>query len=208
MDSKSSECSERKPGVKSSSEVLSPLEADRCKARRVESETEMDGGMLLSVSDKLDLILTRLDKMDVKLSRIEELEKVVLCIKQKQAELGESIVMTDNEDFSEETRKARQKLIPKMQQLKLEKPGCCPFIAYPAVLKYRDSSGKEVEPMGKESDHIHIIAITNALGVGVRVEYMDRVSGNEVNHHDFPEGCQPNVTFLYRPGHYDILYPH
>ncbi|KOB77566.1 Ubiquitin thioesterase otubain-like protein, partial [Operophtera brumata] len=38
----------------------------------------------------------------------------------------------------------------------------------------------EVEPMYKESDHIHIIALSNALKVGVRVRYMDRGQGSEV----------------------------
>ena len=60
--------------------------------------------------------------------------------------------------------------------------------------------------MGKESDHIHITALTNATGVPVRVQYMDRGGGKEINAHDFPEGSHPHVHLLYRPGHYDILY--
>ncbi|TDG45609.1 hypothetical protein AWZ03_007979 [Drosophila navojoa] len=66
---------------------------------------------------------------------------------------------------------------------------------------------QEVEPMFKESDHIHIIALSSALGVGVRVEYLDRAEGGTVKAHDFPEGAQPMVFLIYRPGHYDILYP-
>ncbi|XP_015602185.1 ubiquitin thioesterase otubain-like [Cephus cinctus] len=66
---------------------------------------------------------------------------------------------------------------------------------------------QEVEPMYKESDHIHIIAMSTALGTGVRVRYMDRGAGTEVTAHDFPEGALPTVHLLYRPGHYDILYP-
>uniref|UniRef100_A0A1A9W5B6 ubiquitinyl hydrolase 1 n=1 Tax=Glossina brevipalpis TaxID=37001 RepID=A0A1A9W5B6_9MUSC len=66
---------------------------------------------------------------------------------------------------------------------------------------------QEVEPMYKESDHIHIIALCSALGVGVRVEYMDRGEGGLVKAHDFPEGQTPKVFLIYRPGHYDILYP-
>jgi ubiquitin thioesterase protein OTUB1 len=62
----------------------------------------------------------------------------------------------------------------------------------------------EVEPMYKESDHIHIIALTAALGVGVKVVYMDRGAGSV---HDFPEDSNPAIHLLYRPGHYDILYP-
>lgn len=61
--------------------------------------------------------------------------------------------------------------------------------------------------MYRESDHIHITALTAALGVNVRVEYMDRGKGGQVNHHDFPEDSAPFIHLLYRPGHYDILYP-
>lgn len=61
--------------------------------------------------------------------------------------------------------------------------------------------------MYHESDHLHITALTTALGVTVRVQYMDRGEGGRVNHHDFPEGTKPSIYILYRPGHYDILYP-
>ncbi|XVF66734.1 hypothetical protein PTKIN_Ptkin10aG0061200 [Pterospermum kingtungense] len=82
-----------------------------------------------------------------------------------------------------------------------------------------------VEPMGEESDHVHITAISDALGVPIRVVYLDRSScdkgGVSVNHHDFiptstdhsnatsgsTEAIRPFITLLYRPGHYDILYP-
>ena len=84
-----------------------------------------------------------------------------------------------------------------------------------------------MEPMGEESDHVHIIALSDALGVPIRVMYLDRSScdtGNLcVNHHDFiplanasegdaaktstPAAEKPYITLLYRPGHYDILYP-
>lgn len=70
-----------------------------------------------------------------------------------------------------------------------------------------DFCHQEVEPMYKESDHIHIIALCSALSCGVRVEYMDRGDGGQVIAHDFPENTTPTVHLLYRPGHYDILYP-
>ena len=60
--------------------------------------------------------------------------------------------------------------------------------------------------MGKESDHIHIIALSSALGVPIRVEYMDRGSNHSIIAHDFPEGSQPKIFLLYKPGHYDVLY--
>lgn len=76
--------------------------------------------------------------------------------------------------------------------------------------------------MGEESDHVHITALSDALGVPIRVVYLDRSScdtgGVSVNHHDFipntnnlsnSTSCssRPYITLLYRPGHYDILYP-
>ncbi|KAJ8547768.1 hypothetical protein K7X08_011354 [Anisodus acutangulus] len=80
-----------------------------------------------------------------------------------------------------------------------------------------------VEPMGEESDHVHITALSDALGVPVRVVYLDRSSCENssinLNHHDFvpgsgnvgnngdSESINPFITLLYRPGHYDILYP-
>ncbi|KAA3482812.1 ubiquitin thioesterase otubain-like [Gossypium australe] len=82
-----------------------------------------------------------------------------------------------------------------------------------------------VEPMGEESDHVHITALSDALGVPIRVVYLDRsscdIGGVSVNHHDFlPTSAnksnakggstvpvKPFITLLYRPGHYDILYP-
>ena len=62
--------------------------------------------------------------------------------------------------------------------------------------------------MAKESDHIHIIALTNSLNITVQVEYMDRGGeADKVNSHVFPDdGSTPLIYLLYRPGHYDILY--
>ena len=74
------------------------------------------------------------------------------------------------------------------------------------VFSFLSVSFQEVEPMSKECDHIHIIALAQALNVSILVEYMDRGEGGTVNHHVFPEGGDPRIFLLYRPGHYDILY--
>uniref|UniRef100_A0A0N4Z0Z5 ubiquitinyl hydrolase 1 n=1 Tax=Parastrongyloides trichosuri TaxID=131310 RepID=A0A0N4Z0Z5_PARTI len=66
----------------------------------------------------------------------------------------------------------------------------------------------EVEPMWKECDHISIIALVNALKVNIRIEYMDQSHSPEGGiHYDIcgTDG-EPFLFFLYRPGHYDILY--
>ncbi|KAI1723272.1 peptidase c65 otubain domain-containing protein [Ditylenchus destructor] len=69
---------------------------------------------------------------------------------------------------------------------------------------------EEIEPMWKECDHICIIALVNAIKVPIRIEYMDQTQApNGGWHHDFgtDESNTPKLFFLYRPGHYDILYP-
>jgi Peptidase C65 Otubain len=65
-------------------------------------------------------------------------------------------------------------------------------------------SVKEVEPMGRESDHIHISIMCKLCGVPVRIVYLDRSVGTSqdatndlsVNHHDFPEDSSPKVFLL------------
>ena len=69
-------------------------------------------------------------------------------------------------------------------------------------------SSTEVEPMFVESDNLHVIALTAATGVRVRIMYLDRGSNEKASAHDFPEDAEAvDVHILYRPGHYDILYP-
>ncbi len=61
--------------------------------------------------------------------------------------------------------------------------------------------------MYRESDHIHIIALTNALNTPVGIIYLDRGEHDHVTIHNFPEDCPDSkITILYRPGHYDIIY--
>ncbi|KAH7700003.1 Protein OTUB-1 [Aphelenchoides avenae] len=66
----------------------------------------------------------------------------------------------------------------------------------------------EIEPMWKECDHICIIALVNAMGVSIRVEYMDQTQApNGGWHYDISaDSSAPKLFFLYRPGHYDLLY--
>jgi ubiquitin thioesterase protein OTUB1 len=73
----------------------------------------------------------------------------------------------------------------------------------------------EVEPMARESDNIHIIALAKAANIPLRVIYMDRSEQSSLTTHDFsatdddnPNTFQPMITMLYRPGHYDLLYEH
>lgn len=68
-----------------------------------------------------------------------------------------------------------------------------------------DFCRKEVEPMGKEADNLHISAITARLPqLCVCIELIDH---KNINTMIFPENGKPNVILLFLPGHYDILYP-
>lgn len=66
----------------------------------------------------------------------------------------------------------------------------------------------EVEPMGKECDQPQIEAITQALEVSIQIEYLDSSSDREKpQSYKFFSEQKPSVYLLYRPGHYDIIYP-
>eukprot|EP00457_Paulinella_chromatophora_P007495 gb/GEZN01007518.1/.p1 GENE.gb/GEZN01007518.1/~~gb/GEZN01007518.1/.p1 ORF type:complete len:310 (-),score=67.76 gb/GEZN01007518.1/:601-1503(-) len=64
----------------------------------------------------------------------------------------------------------------------------------------------EVDPVIAEADYIQCTALTQSLGVGARIEYLDQSEG-ALNGHVLPSDATPKVFLLYRPGHYDILYP-
>ena len=76
----------------------------------------------------------------------------------------------------------------------------------PEMLVCKDFTAKEVEPMGVDADQLQITALTDALGVGVQIEYLDG-NGDSVTHHNFPNAVPPTLHLLYRPGHYDLLVP-
>lgn len=77
----------------------------------------------------------------------------------------------------------------------------------------------QIEPMNRESDSLQIVCLSNLLGVGVRVAYLDQSSAadspssssstaaeaDSMRTYTFPEGAQARVHLLYRPGHYDVL---
>ncbi|KAI8819263.1 peptidase C65 Otubain-domain-containing protein [Fimicolochytrium jonesii] len=86
--------------------------------------------------------------------------------------------------------------------------------SYPSLDLFISS---QVEPMNIEADQPHIVAIATALGVTVRIANLDPTltdSSGTVNYHeiepleplDVQEG-KKEVVLLYRPGHYDVLYP-
>jgi ubiquitin thioesterase protein OTUB1 len=81
---------------------------------------------------------------------------------------------------------------------------------------------KNVAPAGEEAEQVQIIAMSDALGVPVKVVYVDDSPSDKAVEHVFEAsahrgaggvrktaagaGAGSIVTLLYRPGHYDVLY--
>ncbi|GKY96662.1 hypothetical protein MPSEU_000625800 [Mayamaea pseudoterrestris] len=68
----------------------------------------------------------------------------------------------------------------------------------------------QVEPMGRECEHLQIMALAEAMHCRVVVEYLDGHS-DKVTRHAFGPSDKASsslytIHLLYRPGHYDILY--
>ena len=57
-----------------------------------------------------------------------------------------------------------------------------------------------------ECDHVDILALSQALGIGIHIVSMEGDT-QELVHHIIPEGAQPSLHLLYQTSHYDILYP-
>lgn len=68
-----------------------------------------------------------------------------------------------------------------------------------------------VEVMDEESDEIHIRALTDALAIPTRIYALDSRLPIELSPTDYIPDDAVNkdalVHLLYRPGHYDIVYP-
>ena len=71
-----------------------------------------------------------------------------------------------------------------------------------------DYCSAEVEPQNKECEEPQIIALAEVLKVGVSIEYVSASSSNmQGSPCKFgPEDAKVVVKFIYRPGHYDVLY--
>jgi len=95
-------------------------------------------------------------------------------------------------------------------QLKLQRAQYEAFLStHSSIL---DFCAQEVDPMATEADHLQIAALSSYLGVPVCVVYLDRSDGDAAAEHLFKDESTalqgfPTVHLLYRPGHYDIIYP-
>mmetsp|Transcript_39 Transcript_39/g.52 ORF Transcript_39/g.52 Transcript_39/m.52 type:complete len:166 (+) Transcript_39:324-821(+) len=82
-------------------------------------------------------------------------------------------------------------------------------------LEYGDNinnfCAREIEPVGVECEQIQIIALSEQLEVGVKIEYLDgedfdEKSGLNSIKVNMESKNDAEVVLLFRPGHYDIIY--
>ena len=65
---------------------------------------------------------------------------------------------------------------------------------------------REVEPIDKEAAQVQIIACVNLFDISVKIEYLNKEKNLVMK---FPESAEDKdifITFLFTPGHYDLLY--
>jgi ubiquitin thioesterase protein OTUB1 len=68
----------------------------------------------------------------------------------------------------------------------------------------------EVEPMDREAEQLQIMAVAEVFNVRIRIQYLDRSDKDYCAEIVYPvdyAGPDFTVNLLYRPGHYDLLYP-
>uniref|UniRef100_A0A8C6PBU6 ubiquitinyl hydrolase 1 n=2 Tax=Nothobranchius TaxID=28779 RepID=A0A8C6PBU6_NOTFU len=78
----------------------------------------------------------------------------------------------------------------------------CNFVEAPDLKVY---CCQEVETMAMECDHVDILALVQALDVGVHIVSMEG-DKEQLAHHIIPEGVEPSVHLLYQTSHYNIIY--
>lgn len=71
-----------------------------------------------------------------------------------------------------------------------------------------DFCSRVVDPMGRDAETLALDALPVQLGLGVRLWILDRRDGVDLVNVDFPGPAgNVDVHVLFKPGHYDLLYP-
>ncbi|XP_004066632.1 ubiquitin thioesterase OTUB2 [Oryzias latipes] len=78
----------------------------------------------------------------------------------------------------------------------------CNFVEAPDLQVY---CRQEVEVMAMECDHVDILALSQALDVGLHIVSLEGEQ-QQLVHYIIPEGAQPSLHLLYQSSHYNILY--
>eukprot|EP00747_Dinoflagellata_sp_TGD_P167833 gnl/TRDRNA2_/TRDRNA2_193023_c0_seq1.p1 gnl/TRDRNA2_/TRDRNA2_193023_c0~~gnl/TRDRNA2_/TRDRNA2_193023_c0_seq1.p1 ORF type:complete len:384 (-),score=69.06 gnl/TRDRNA2_/TRDRNA2_193023_c0_seq1:95-1192(-) len=82
--------------------------------------------------------------------------------------------------------------------------------AIPELQEYQDIEDfcdQEVDPMGQEAQYFPVPALPEALGVGLKIWFLDRDEAKlTVTLEHFNSDGKVDVHALFKPGHYDLLY--
>ncbi|XP_024123855.1 ubiquitin thioesterase OTUB2 [Oryzias melastigma] len=78
----------------------------------------------------------------------------------------------------------------------------CNFVEAPDLQVY---CRQEVEVMAMECDHVDILALSQALDVGLHIVSLEG-EHQQLVHFIIPEGAEPSLHLLYQSSHYNILY--
>lgn len=170
------------------------------------NQEELDNFILYTKQSKEDLIKLGLPSVTIE-DFYDVFLEVLVTIKEKQIETSEQLLDRFCNQTVSDYIVVYFRLITSGYLQRNEEKFANFLVGTSSVI---DFCKTEVEPMYRESDHIHVVAITSALKVKIRIIYMDRADGS-LNAHDFPEHqdrpTECTVHLLYRPGHYDVLYP-
>ncbi|TRM60070.1 peptidase C65 Otubain-domain-containing protein [Schizophyllum amplum] len=97
-------------------------------------------------------------------------------------------------------------------KIRTEPDDFAPFLIHPELGEMMDPRTfceVNVDPTGKEADHVQMTALSQALGLNIDVAYLDgRSADGAVEFVQFRNAAEENelpMVLLYRPGHYDIL---
>ncbi|KAG4301428.1 hypothetical protein PCANB_002223 [Pneumocystis canis] len=82
-----------------------------------------------------------------------------------------------------------------------------PFLDVPSVADVFSFCENTIECIGKEADHVMINALSKALGVCIRIYYIDRSDSDQPKKYEFMVENNHSIiiNLLYRPGHYDFI---
>ena len=89
--------------------------------------------------------------------------------------------------------------------MKLNAERFLPFLPEPYV-SVEQYCAAEVEPVGRECEQVHVVALAEAIGARIEIEYLSAATRGQVVRSCFGPDAGPLVELLYRPGHYDVLY--
>jgi ubiquitin thioesterase protein OTUB1 len=90
--------------------------------------------------------------------------------------------------------------------MKLNADRFLPFLGeeWPSIEEY---CSREVEPQGKECEQLQVIALAEVLHINVVIEYLSAAADQITEPVKLgPEDAAISIKFIYRPGHYDVLY--